>query len=489
MRPIIARQRAPGSGPWDREYIRNWRGIPRRPYQLTAVLDLYLEVRERFQSEKTRNGIRLAFRKAIRVFDNCCFTDISRLDVIRFAQNLADQGLTRGGIQHNLYLLHAGVRVFIKEYGLALHNPFSTFRASELWPEVTERPLLTKEQLILLRTACMREDDDIRWLLALLIDTGARVNEIAGLALADIFVDASPPFLVIKVHPWRGLKTPASARRMPLIGAAVWAARRIIDNARANQTVAFPRYVRNGRLHHSVKSTLGSWLAAREFTGNPTTIRRTFVERLRAVGCPEDVRASLAGWRLVGMEEEYGIGYNVETLYRWICRIDARPLVDFKTAVGTTGYDRQLSLYECGMAVIALIRQMPYPSLQEMVREGSVARPDIVRGLRYAKRHGSIALTSAISLTSRPTYEVTNVALPRTPWAARPRQRKRADASHYDHRKLLLALPWPPRFQPAMTPVIVGLQDHVSAGRAGAIGHRSMRRLDRLLRHDDQETQ
>ncbi|WP_423192544.1 hypothetical protein [Cupriavidus sp. H18C2] len=328
----------------------------------------------------------------------------------------------------------------------------------------------------------MSKDDDIRWMLAMLIDSGARVSEIAGLALDDIHTESHPPYLEIVDRPWRTLKTPASARKVPLIGAALWAAERIRCNSLRDQKVAFPRYVRSGKLQHSAKGTLGSWLSLRDFGANPTAIRRTFVDRLRMAGCPEDVRASIVGWRLVGMEEEYGIGFNIQTLHRWMLPITGSHQIVSDVNL-TTGVERKLSLYECGIAVMKLVGALPYPSLMEMVRAGRIERPDIVRGLRYAKRHGCIALEEGANRARSPAYRLTGVALPSGPYAVRPRQRRMAGAPHYDHRKLLLSLPWPSRVQAAPTPQLEFLFEGLKV-----TGRRSSHRIQQLSRHDNQDT-
>jgi len=42
-------------------------------------------------------------------------------------------------------------------------------------------------------------DDDVRWLIALLTDTGMRLAEAVGLPLADVVIDGEIPHVVV----WR----------------------------------------------------------------------------------------------------------------------------------------------------------------------------------------------------------------------------------------------------------------------------------------------
>ena len=50
-----------------------------------------------------------------------------------------------------------------------------------------------------------------------------RLGEAAGLAKEDIKLDEDIPFVDLKPHPWRSLKTSGSKRHVPLIGEALWA--------------------------------------------------------------------------------------------------------------------------------------------------------------------------------------------------------------------------------------------------------------------------
>ena len=73
----------------------------------------------------------------------------------------------------------------------------------------------------------MSIDDEARWLVALISDTGMRLSEAAGLHVDDIKLDCEIPHIDLKPHAWRGLKTRGSQRQIPLVGASLWAAKRV----------------------------------------------------------------------------------------------------------------------------------------------------------------------------------------------------------------------------------------------------------------------
>ena len=79
------------------------------------------------------------------------------------------------------------------------------------------------------------------WLVALISDTGMRLSEAAGLHVDDINLDSEIPHIDLKPHASRGLKTRGSQRQIPLVGASLWAARRVKETV-ITSPYAFPRY-------------------------------------------------------------------------------------------------------------------------------------------------------------------------------------------------------------------------------------------------------
>ena len=77
----------------------------------------------------------------------------------------------------------------------------------------------------------MQIDDDIRWLVALISDTGMRLADAAELSVSYFNLQGDIPFVEVRPHPWRSLKTSANARVIPLSGMALWGAQRILQKA------------------------------------------------------------------------------------------------------------------------------------------------------------------------------------------------------------------------------------------------------------------
>ena len=95
--------------------------------------------------------------------------------------------------------------------------------------DTSTRQPIPAEKLRTIQQRCQTTNDEPRWLVALISDTGMRLSEVAGLAREDIVLDANIPHVIIRPHPWRRLKTKGSEGTLPLVGCSLWAAKRAVE--------------------------------------------------------------------------------------------------------------------------------------------------------------------------------------------------------------------------------------------------------------------
>ena len=148
------------------------------------------------------------------------------------------KGLAVLSVERTFITIKAIINLAIAEHGLNIRNPFSSIFMPDA--ESKKRVLIPVETIRQIQRACVEHDDDMRWLVALISDTGMRLAEAAGLHTDDLHLDEEVPYIDIKPHPWRKLKTKGSQRQLPLVGASHWAALRIKENAYS--CFAFTRY-------------------------------------------------------------------------------------------------------------------------------------------------------------------------------------------------------------------------------------------------------
>ena len=152
----------------------------------------------------------------------------------------------------------------------------------------SDRQPVGQDKLISLQKACQETDDEMRWLLALISATRMRLSEAAGLHRDDIILDAPIPHINLTAHPWRRLKTKSSARHIPLVGKALWAAQRLEQH---DSSFAFRRYCDRQTCNaNSASAALNKWMktiVCGDYVVH--SLRHSLRDRLRAVECPSDI--------------------------------------------------------------------------------------------------------------------------------------------------------------------------------------------------------
>ena len=151
-----------------------------------------------------------------------------------------------------------------------------------------KRQPLTTQQIKPLHEACYHVDDDMRWLVALISDTGMRLAEAAGLKTEDLKLNHEHPYITLKPYPHRSLKTKASERVIPLVGASLWAAQRIVTSTQSD--FCFPRYTNSESCNsNSASAAINKWV--KTAVGDEAVVhglRHSFRDRLRQAEATRD---------------------------------------------------------------------------------------------------------------------------------------------------------------------------------------------------------
>lgn len=175
-----------------------------------------------------------------------------------------------------------------------------------------------------IQEACVREDDDLRWIVGLISDTGMRLAEAIGLRREDIVLDTEIPYVNIRSNPKRRLKTKQSERIVPLVGTSLWAAKRVLEST--DGEYVFTRYNKSSTSNsNSASAALNKWI--KSVTGEQVVIhafRHSMRDRLRAVECPSDIIDQAGGWSKTSIGQNYGEGYPIGVLWKWIIKVHLR---------------------------------------------------------------------------------------------------------------------------------------------------------------------
>ena len=253
---------------------------------------------------------------------DCCgmksLKDYVRSDATKFRDYLFAKGLNGASVARIFGTVRAVINLALSEFGLSIVNPFSNVYFDHS-VGVKKRLPIKPEDIKKVQEECFNADDEKRWLIALIADTGMRLAEGAGLLKSDFIEHDGILCVKIKPQPWRPLKTASSARIIPLVGSAKWAAGRILAQPDSSQ-FAFANYNKGQRTNaNSASAALNKWLKTkigREYTIH--SFRHSMRDRLRAAECPSDIIDQIGGWLSHGVGNTYGKGYPIENLTLWL---------------------------------------------------------------------------------------------------------------------------------------------------------------------------
>ena len=286
---------------------------------LSEALQTYLTIKGAGKGRTFHAAAERACKYLIQTTGSKNLHEYTRQDALDYRDYLIAKGLAGSSITRVLNTLNSLINFVSSEYALDVKNPFSGIYYDRS-NKVQKRQPIPLEIIRNVQSECYRIDDDMRWLIALISDTGTRLSEAAGLHIDDIVLNHDIPHVVVQPHPWRTLKTVASERKIPLVGASLWAAERILS--RNNEThFAFPRYNRSGHTNgNSASAALNKWLKSYVPDGcSIHSFRHSMRDRLRAVNCPTEMVDQIGGWSRETVGQRYGDGYSFEMLANFLC--------------------------------------------------------------------------------------------------------------------------------------------------------------------------
>ena len=261
--------------------------------------------------------------RSIRYLQECFghnkIVNLKPADAGLFRDFLFNRGMSSSSVKRVFSSVRAIMNLAIKEHGLAMTNVFNgTFTPED--DKRKERLPVPSDVIKQNQKECRDLDDEPKWLIALISDTGMRLSEACGLLTSDICLDDELPHINLVVHQWRRLKTGSSSRQIPLVGTSLWAAKQVVKQS---HQFAFPKYCNETKCNaNSASAALNKWLKSRVPSGCVIhSFRHSLRDRLRAVECPADIIDAIGGWTTEGVGNQYGKGHSLSVKARWMHKL------------------------------------------------------------------------------------------------------------------------------------------------------------------------
>ena len=298
-------------------YVDNVVTIP----TLSEALELYLRMKGVGKSKTFYRTCERSIGKLTTFAGDKPLDKYKRSDANGLRDLLLDEGLAPQSIKRMMSVINAVVNVSINEHSMTIPKVFSGIEYGSM-NQVNRRLPIPINNIRKVQTLCKSVDDDIRWLVALVSDTGCRLAEITGLLIDDLNINAEEPYVSITPHPWRSLKNSGSERKIPLVGMSLWAAERIVQTS--SSKFAFPRYTGSNKCNtNSASAGINKWLS-NHIPKNCVmhSFRHSLRDRLREVQCQADVIDQIGGWTTGGAGQAYGHGYSLKVLHEWMLKLE-----------------------------------------------------------------------------------------------------------------------------------------------------------------------
>jgi len=105
----------------------------------------------------------------------------------------------------------------------------------------------------------------------------------------------------------------------------LWAATQAFELlSGSDQKYLFPRYTKGGKCNaNSASAALNKWM--KQYVEDGCVIhsfRHSMRDRLREVECPSDIIDQIGGWSCSSVGQNYGIGYKLPVLHKWLQMIE-----------------------------------------------------------------------------------------------------------------------------------------------------------------------
>ncbi|HQU70356.1 MAG TPA: tyrosine-type recombinase/integrase [Albidovulum sp.] len=290
---------------------------------LTDARDKHFALGLGARGEKSRQQFDNAFRLFLGIAGDLPVDQYRREHANAFVSALVERNAKCATIKRYVAQLSPVFATALREFEIQRQNVFSELVIPNKGDPVEERPPFSLTDIRNIQARCRQVDDQRRWAISMVSDTGARLSEILGLRPEDVVLETEMPHIVVQRHEGRRLKTAASERVIPLVGEALWAAGRAMTQA--SSSYLLPVFAKSGKLNAaSASAALNKWLREQNlFEGKGKVIhsfRHSFRDRMRDVGTPPDVIDRIGGWSASGVGEGYGKGHSLSVMASWMAK-------------------------------------------------------------------------------------------------------------------------------------------------------------------------
>jgi len=157
-------------------------GTPQVPQEssvkLSEAVQIYLRLKGRGRPDTFQRAAERACGYVIDACGDKDLTDYIKADANTFRDALLERKMAGSSISRIFGTVRAVINFTSSELGLSMTNPFGDYYDPSIGVE--DRLPVSTDDIRTVQHECRKIDDEIRWLVALVSDTGMRLAETAG---------------------------------------------------------------------------------------------------------------------------------------------------------------------------------------------------------------------------------------------------------------------------------------------------------------------
>ncbi|APG91097.1 DUF6538 domain-containing protein [Sinorhizobium americanum] len=263
------------------------------------------------QLRKHKTSRKRAIRYAIEELGDVELAGVRRRDVLRLREwwtsKIAREGLTAYSANRCFSDIMGMLSVIDDALHTDFHLAWERARIKETNATKLKKrppfPIAWIREKILAPGALDNMNEDARFIVYAMVETGLRLGEVCNLRPQDIRLDDEVPHVEVADREDRRQKTDYSIRRVPLVGVSLWAMRKRPEGFKRYQDKAdhasalINKVMRNAKLFPSADHVIYS-------------LRHSFQDRIESAGCSERMQADLMGHEFG--RPKYGDGADME---------------------------------------------------------------------------------------------------------------------------------------------------------------------------------
>jgi len=304
--------------PADQKLFELANGNSRSELFFSEARDLYLQYKEKGSDPDFIKDTNYSCDVFLSLFGDLPISSITREHANRYMDHLLTIRKNKTtSARRRIDKINAVMNKAITVKSLTIINPFRNLEIPKYKSDAKRREDFTLSELELIAKRCQSEPTSALLVIAMLINTGARIGEIAGLRVRDVFIEVPTPYIYINAEE-RSIKTEVSERYVPLVGVSLWAAK--VAVTRSGSKWLFPSYVENGKVKsRTISASCSKWTKKITNTQKtPHSFRHTLNGKFKDLEVSEEIRDAIFGWGSKKQSRHYGRPHSIDTCVKYL---------------------------------------------------------------------------------------------------------------------------------------------------------------------------